>query len=89
VRGDYPRAVPSVERSAWLLGMAITLAVDNPGEVVAAEELVAAAETDHIALEGAYGRCLALVSVLPDDDNAERALAILRRALRLSEAASR
>jgi hypothetical protein len=61
------------------------LASDEPSEVDAVKELVVVAEGDHTALEGAYGRCLALVSVLPDDHNAERSLDLLRRAIRLSE----
>jgi len=77
--------VPSVEQSAWLLGLAATLAADEPSDVDAAKELVVAAEGDHVDLEGAYGRCLALVSVLPDDANAQRALNLLRRAIRISE----
>jgi hypothetical protein len=78
--------MPSVERSAWLLGLAATLASDEASDADAAKELVVVAEGDHGALEGAYGRCLALVSVLPDDANARRALDLLRRAIRLSEA---
>jgi hypothetical protein len=77
--------MPSVERSAWLLGLATTLASDDTSHVDAAKELVVVAEGDHSALEGAYGRCLALISVLPDDANARRALDLINRAIRLSE----
>jgi hypothetical protein len=77
--------VPSVERSAWLLGLAATLATEEPSDADAAKELVVVSEGDHGALEGAYGRCLALMSILPDDANARRALDLLRRAIRLSE----
>ena len=68
-----------------MLGLAATLATDEPSDVDAAKELLVLAEGDHAALEGAYGRCLALVSILPDDHNAQRSLDLLRRALRMSE----
>jgi len=75
--------MPSVERSAWLLGLATSLAGEGTDDAAAAKELAVLAEGDVLALEGAYGRCLALVSVLPDDSNARRALDLLRRAIRV------
>jgi hypothetical protein len=63
------------------VGLALTL-VDDPGDGEAAvQHLVEQAGGSRRALEGAYGRAVALVAEYPDDAQVKATLALVARAL--------
>lgn len=67
--------------SAWLVGLALSLTSEDCDDERAIEQLLTDAGTDRRALEGAYGRAVALVAEYPDDAALRDTLALLNRAL--------
>ena len=67
--------------ATWLVGLALSLAGDGCDEDTAIKQLVAEAGESRRALEGAYGRAVALVAEYPDDPQARATLDLLARAL--------
>jgi len=65
----------------WLVGLALSLAGESSDEDAAVKQLVAEAGESHRALEGAYGRAVALVAEYPDDPQVRATLDLLARAL--------
>lgn len=67
--------------TAWLVGLALSLTSDEGDDDAAVQQLVAEAGDSPRALEGAYGRAVALVAEYPDDLPLRNTLALLARAL--------
>jgi hypothetical protein len=65
----------------WLVGLALSLVGECSDEDVAVKQLVAEAGGSRRALEGAYGRTVALVAEYPDDPQVRATLDLLARAL--------
>ena len=65
----------------WLVGLALSLVGESRDEDVAVKQLVAEAGESRRALEGAYGRAVALVAEYPDDPQVRATLDLLARAL--------
>jgi hypothetical protein len=63
----------------WLVGLALTLVDESDGEA-AVQHLVEEAGGSRQALEGAYGRAMALVAEYPDDPQVKATLALVARA---------
>ncbi|MGH9038247.1 MAG: hypothetical protein ACRD0O_21035 [Acidimicrobiia bacterium] len=65
----------------WLVGLALSLVNEGSDEDVAIKQLVTEAGERGRALEGAYGRAVALVAEYPDDHQVRATLDLLARAL--------
>jgi len=65
----------------WLVGLALSLVGEDRDEDVAIKQLVTEAGESRRALEGAYGRAVALVAEYPDDPQVKATLDLLARAL--------
>ena len=65
----------------WLVGLALTLAGDGQDGEAAVEQLVEESGRNPRALEGAYGRAVALVAEYPDDPQVRATLDLVARAL--------
>lgn len=65
----------------WLVGLALNLVNEGSDEDVAIKQLVMEAGESGRALEGAYGRAVALVAEYPDDPQVRATLDLLARAL--------
>jgi hypothetical protein len=72
---------PQAVSAPWLVGLALSLAGEKCDEDVAVKQLVAEAGESRRALEGAYGRGVALVAEYPDDPQVRATLDLLARAL--------
>jgi hypothetical protein len=68
----------------WLVGLALSLVGESCDEDVAVKQLLAEAGERQRALEGAYGRAVALVAEYPDDPQVRATLDLLARALQLA-----
>lgn len=66
----------------WLVGLALALVSDGVSEDTAVAEVVAEADGSYRALEGAYGRAVALQAEYPGDASIQSTLQILAKALR-------
>lgn len=67
--------------TAWLVGLALSLTSDDGDDELAVRQLVTESGESPRALEGAYGRAVALVAEYPDDPALRTTLALLARAL--------
>jgi hypothetical protein len=67
--------------ASWLVGLALSLVGDSSDEDAAIRQLVAEAGESHRALEGAYGRAVALAAEYPDDPQVRATFDLLARAL--------
>lgn len=65
----------------WLVGLALSLVGEDCDEDLAIKQLVTEAGESRRALEGAYGRAVALVAEYPDDPQVRATLDLLARAL--------
>ncbi|MGH9042697.1 MAG: hypothetical protein ACRDZ3_20985 [Acidimicrobiia bacterium] len=65
----------------WLVGLALSLVGECSDDDVAVKALVAEAADSRRALEGAYGRAVALVAEYPDDPQVKTTCDLLARAL--------
>lgn len=65
----------------WLVGLALSLTGEDCDDDVAIKQLVTEAGESRRALEGAYGRAVALVAEYPDDPQVRATLDLLARAL--------
>jgi hypothetical protein len=75
-----PAAGPA--RAAWIFALALDLATEGGVDESAVAGLVDQAGGSRRALEGAYGRAVALVAEYPNDPKVRQTLEILVRALR-------
>ena len=79
-----PDRPSGVERRspAWLVGLTLSLVIEADfDDDTAVKQLVAEAGESHRALEGAYGRAVALVAEYPDDPAVKATCDLLARAL--------
>ena len=67
--------------AAWLVGLALSLVVEGNDGEVAVKQVVAEAGDDRRALQGAYGRAVALVAEYPDDPAVKATCDLMARAL--------
>lgn len=80
-----PRVRPAPHNTAsqasWVFGLALSLLSEDTAERVVMAEVVAAAAGRSQALEGAYGRAVALLSEYPGDPLVQRTVDLLAKAL--------
>ena len=79
---EVARSRLDATRGSMLLGLAIALVNDNVLETKAVDELWDEAAGSGRALEGAYGRGVALANYYPHDATVQRALVLICKALR-------
>lgn len=68
-------------QATWLFGMALALITEGASEDVAMAEVLAEAAGRSRALEGAYGRAVALLSEFPGDPMVHRTVDLMAKAL--------
>jgi hypothetical protein len=68
-------------QASWVLGLAIALLSEGAAERVAMAEVLAEAAGRSRAIEGAYGRAVALLSEYPGDPLVHRTVDLLAKAL--------
>ena len=68
-------------QASWVLGLALALLSEGAAERVIMAEVLAEAAGRSRALEGAYGRAVALLSEYPSDPLVHRAVDLLAKAL--------
>ena len=68
-------------QASWVLGMALALLSEGAAERVAMAEVLAEAAGRSRAIEGAYGRAVALLSEYPGDPLVHRTVDLLAKAL--------
>lgn len=76
-------------QATWLFGRALALLTEGVAERVAMAEVLAEAAGRSRALEGAYGRAVALVNEFPGDPIVHRTVDLLAKALLRSRRPSR
>jgi hypothetical protein len=79
-RPKSPATDPAGQAS-WVLGLALALLSEGAAERVAMAEVLAEAAGRSRALEGAYGRAVALLSEYPADPLVHRTVDLLAKAL--------
>ena len=79
---EVARSRMDATKGSLLLGLAIALVNDNVPATKAVDELWAEAAGSGRALEGAYGRGVALANYYPQDATVQRALVLISKALR-------
>jgi hypothetical protein len=68
-------------QATWLFGLALALLTDGTSEEAAMAEVLAEAAGRSRALEGAYGRAVALLSEFPGDPLVHRTVDLMAKAL--------
>lgn len=68
-------------QASWVLGLALALLSEGAAERVAMAEVLAESAGRSRAIEGAYGRAVALLSEYPGDPLVHRAVDLLAKAL--------
>lgn len=78
-----PRAAATdpAGQASWVLGLALALLSEGASERVAMAEVLAEAAGRSRAIEGAYGRAVALLSEYPGDPLVHRSVELLAKAL--------
>ncbi|MGH8973399.1 MAG: hypothetical protein ACRD0C_09360 [Acidimicrobiia bacterium] len=76
---ERPSGVEGVS-APWLVGLALTLVDESSDGEAAVQHLVEEAGGSRRALEGAYGRAVALAAEYPDDPQVKATLALVARA---------
>lgn len=78
-----PRAAANDQagQASWVLGLALALLSEGAAERVAMAEVLAEAAGRSRAIEGAYGRAVALLSEYPGDPLVHRTVDLLAKAL--------
>jgi hypothetical protein len=79
-RPKTPAADPAGQAS-WVLGLALALISEGAAERIVMAEVLAEAAGRSRALEGAYGRAVALLSEYPGDPLVHRTVDLLAKAL--------
>ncbi|MGH9001075.1 MAG: hypothetical protein ACRDY7_16980 [Acidimicrobiia bacterium] len=67
--------------AAWLFGLALAVVTERVEEPEAVRGLLVESGGNTRALEGAYGRAVALAGEWPDDPNLQRTITVLLKAL--------
>ena len=78
-----PKAAPTdlAGQATWLFGLALAMLTDGTSEEVVMAEVLAGAAGRSRALEGAYGRAVALLSEFPSDPLVHRTVDLMAKAL--------
>jgi hypothetical protein len=76
-------------QASWVLGLALALLAEGAAERVIMAEVLAEAAGRSRALEGAYGRAVALLSEYPGDPLVHRTVDLLAKALHRSRRPAR
>jgi hypothetical protein len=76
-----PPAGDQAALASWLFGLALALLSEGEAERVAMAEILAEAAGRSRALEGAYGRAVALVNEYPGDPLVQSTVDLLAKAL--------
>jgi hypothetical protein len=76
-----PPAGDQAAQASWVFGLALSLLSEGAGERVAMAEVLAEAAGRSRALEGAYGRAVALLSEYPGDPLVQSTVDLLAKAL--------
>jgi hypothetical protein len=81
--GRQPKPPPTdlAGQATWLFGLALALLTEGSSEEVVMAEVLAEAAGRSRALEGAYGRAVALLSEFPGDPVVHRTVDLLAKAL--------
>ncbi len=81
--GRHPKPPPSdvAGQATWLFGLALALLTEGTSEDVVMAELLAEAAGRSRAIEGAYGRAVALLSEFPGDPVVHRTVDLLAKTL--------
>lgn len=79
--GVRPPAGNQAALASWLFGLALALLSEGANERVAMAEVLAEAAGRSRALEGAYGRAVALLSEYPGDPLVQSTVDLLAKAL--------
>ncbi|HVW32706.1 MAG TPA: hypothetical protein VHL53_09225, partial [Acidimicrobiia bacterium] len=81
VVGPRPGRADPASQAAWLLGLAHSLMSEGTAEESIVAEVLAEAGGRSRAIEGAYGRAVALLSEFPSDPLVHRTVDLLAKAL--------
>jgi hypothetical protein len=76
-----PPASDVAAQASWLFGLALALLTEGAAERVVMAEVLAEAAGRYRAIEGAYGRAVALLSEFPGDPVVHRTVDLLAKAL--------
>lgn len=81
--GRQPKPAPTdvAGQATWLFGLALALLTDGSSEELVMAEVLSEAAGRSRALEGAYGRAVALLSEFPGDPVVHRTVDLLAKAL--------
>ena len=88
-RGQKPPDSDLAGQASWLFGVALSLVTEGVAERVVMAEVLAGAAGRSRALEGAYGRAVALLSEFPGDPLVHQTVDLLAKALLRSRRPSR
>jgi len=80
-RGPKPAPTDVAGQATWLFGLALALLTEGTSEEAVMAEVLAGAAGRSRALEGAYGRAVALLSEFPGDPLVHRTVDLLAKAL--------
>ena len=80
-RTPKPPAGDVAAQATWLFGLALALLTEGTSEEVVMAEVLAEAAGRTRALEGAYGRAVALLSEFPGDPLVHRTVDLMAKAL--------
>ena|GEM_PF-6893657 len=88
-RPPEPPGTGLAGQATWLFGLALSLLTEGTSEDVVMAEVLAEAAGRSRAIEGAYGRAVALMSEFPGDPVVHRTVDLLAKALLRSRRPSR
>jgi len=88
-RKPKPAATDLAGRATWLFGLALALLTEGTSEEIVMAEVLAEAGGHSRALEGAYGRAVALLSEFPGDPLVHRTVDLMAKALLRSRRTAR
>jgi hypothetical protein len=80
-RQPKPASTDVAGQATWLFGLALALLTEGTSEDVVMAEVLAEAAGRSRAIEGAYGRAVALLSEFPGDPVVHRTVDLLAKAL--------
>jgi hypothetical protein len=80
-RQPKPASTDVAGQATWLFGLALALLTEGTSEEVVMAEVLAEAAGRSRAIEGAYGRAVALLSEFPGDPVVHRTVDLLAKAL--------
>jgi hypothetical protein len=76
-----PRSADPAAQASWVFGLALALVTEGENDQAVMTEVLAVAAGRSRAIEGAYGRAVALLSEFPGDPLVHRTVDLLAKAL--------